>query len=210
MDAETARILVATSGTLIAGVLGAVTAGVWNQRNARITLDAAQAAAREERDSQRERERLQWVRDQKKDAYETFLEASENLLEAYYTAGADVRSRAPLRVARGRLRIVGSGEVRQAATTVILAAAKLFELGEDALQDNQFEVSVRLDELADATDGFVRAARNDLALSASDDGKLGKVLERIPLAMQTRTFRRTYLSLGGGSEEEEEEEEEEE
>jgi hypothetical protein len=193
VDAETVRILIATSGAIVAGFLGSIVAGRWSRGNARLSIDAAEKAAKAERDAAREAERDRWIRDQKREAYDGFLIAAENLVDAFHFGGDFVAERTPLRIARGRVKLLGSVQVRKSAARVVLAASRLIDS------------RIGMNELMNAIHTFIQTTREDLGTDTAEDANLSSALDGIPVdSLGTRPILKTFTMLGGGEEEEEE------
>ncbi|MDN4611460.1 hypothetical protein [Arthrobacter burdickii] len=73
MDGETIRLIVVACGAIIAGLGGALIAGAFNSGNTQATIEAARAAAAEQREADRELEHAQWLRDRKIDVYMAYI-----------------------------------------------------------------------------------------------------------------------------------------
>lgn len=205
MDPETLRLIVATTGALLSGLIGALVSGWLTRRTTLKTLAATAQLSADEAARARDYEHERWLRDAKRDAYEAFLTAMNTLLATWDTEHGRRGDRRDLRDARSRLRVVGAVTVRKRAAAIVAEYASLIARAEvRGLDRRDPETATIRRALEVQLDAYVREVRIDLSTATDEDDQLGAVAFDTGDSDVDVAALRTFTSYGGGGGDEEE------
>ncbi|WP_284751106.1 hypothetical protein [Arthrobacter sp. efr-133-R2A-120] len=130
MDAETLRLLITAGTAIVAGLGGAGLTAYINRRNTTDSLASARATTDEQWKRTQEREHTTWLRDQKMEAYTTFMLRAQSIhaeiSAARFEEIPDVDPE-ELVIDRGKVKILGSPKVRYAARSLDTCVSEMFE-----------------------------------------------------------------------------------
>lgn len=129
MDAETLRLLITAGTGVVAGLGGAGLTSFINRRNTIDSLASARATIDEQWKRTQEREHSTWLRDQKMEAYTTFMLRAQSMHAEISAVGFDeIPDVDPdeLVIDRGKVKLLGSPEVRYAARSLESSVAETF------------------------------------------------------------------------------------
>lgn len=173
MDSETVRLVATAISVVIAGLGGAIVAGLFNRRTAQQTLELTKRAEAEQWTKGKDLEHLQWHRNQKQAAYEKFLLEAESLKSSFIEGSSLLASTyTNLRRHRGHIKVLGSVAVRRAAGAVTSAGEGLRDFVAYGQDRSSTEARTALLHLVDCMDRFVDAVRADLQTSTDEDDEL--------------------------------------
>lgn len=121
MDAETIRLIITAGAAVIAGLGGAALTAIINRKNTKDTLASARLSNEEQSQRTLEREHATWLRDKKQEAYIDFLTLAESMIHQLNQKPDEEDPEFPtaeLSVMRGRIKALGTPEVRRIAREI--------------------------------------------------------------------------------------------
>ncbi len=184
---------------IVAALAGAGVTAYINRRNTKDTLAVTRAVGEEQWNRTQEREHAVWLRNEKKEAYMSFLTMAQDLNHRLTSYNEDLLAEevdiAPLTTCRGAIKILGGAQVRTLArdidTTITRLSMARQEVAwtEDALAEVTEELHEKVkerfnralarmwtirNELSGLFIDYVEAVREDLGTSTDDDEEINK------------------------------------